>query len=325
MGKFLLCALLLGAALDPSLPAHAQAWPQRPITIVVSQPAGNSPDVFCRIITERLGRALGQGFVVDNRPGAANMIGTQAVARAAPDGYTFLFATAAALVANPYTFKTLSYDPVRDFIPVATIAKSNFILLVNPTVQAKTLPELIALDKSAPGKLSLAVDGPRNASGILGQYINKMAGSSMVLVPYNNNSTALQDTIAGRIQVTIQAASVAESFIKEATLRPIAVASPQRLAWLPDVSTMAETLPGVQLQGWFMIMAPAKTPVEIVSKLNQEIVRVLADPEVKQRAATLGFEIDPAGSGTPAGAADFLKSELALWGKVTREVGLEPQ
>eukprot|EP01035_Chromulina_nebulosa_P003516 gene3516-biopygen2894 len=206
--------LLTGAMLCFSLPSYAQSWPQKPVTIVVSQAAGNSPDVLCRMIADKLSRSLGQQFVVENRPGAANLVGTQAVARAAPDGYTFLFATSAALVTNPYTFKKLPYDPAKDFTPVAMAARSNHVLLVNPEVKARTLRELIALEKSAPASLSMAVDGPRNISGLIAQSINKQAGTSFVLVPYNTITNAIRDSLMGRTQVTIQSASVAESFIK---------------------------------------------------------------------------------------------------------------
>jgi tripartite-type tricarboxylate transporter receptor subunit TctC len=268
---------------------------------------------------------LGQQFVVENRPGAANVVGTQAVARAAPDGYTFLFATSAALVTNPYTFKTLSYDPVKDFTPVSMVAKSNHVLLVTPSVKANTLPELIALEKAAPGSMSMAVDGPRNLSGIMGQYINKVAGTNFVMVPYNTIANAIQDSITGRTQVTIQSASVAESHIKQGTLRPIAVAGSKRIAAFPDVPAIAETLPSIDLQGWFMVLAPAHAPADIVQKLSDEIAKVLTDPEVQKTAATLGFEIDTKGPVTPAAAADFLLKELASSGKIIKEIGIEPQ
>jgi tripartite-type tricarboxylate transporter receptor subunit TctC len=321
----LIRACLLMAAMTASLPAQAQSWPQKPVTMLVSQAAGASPDVFCRILSERLSRALGQQFLVENRPGASNMIGSRAAARAAPDGYTFLFATSAALVTNPYTFKTLGYDPVRSFTPVAMVAKSTIVLLAHLDLPAKTLPELISLEKSQPGKLSLAVDSPRNLSGIIGQYLNKLAGTQFVLISYPNIPTALTDAVTGRVQTTIQSASIAGPFIGEGRLRPIAIAGAKRVAALPDVPTIAESVPGIELGGWFMVMAPAGTPVEIVQRLNEAIDRVLKDPDVRQRAPGLGFEINAAGAGSPQAAAEFLASELAIWEKVVRELGIEPE
>jgi tripartite-type tricarboxylate transporter receptor subunit TctC len=292
---------------------------------VVSQAAGNSPDVLCRIIVDKLGKALGQQFVVENKPGAANLVGTQTVARAAPDGYTFLFATSAALVTNPYTFKKLPYDPIKDFVPVAMVARSNHVLLVNPEVKATTLPELIALEKLAPGSLSLAVDGPRNISGLIAQSINKQAGTNFVLVPYNTTTNAVQDIITGRIQVTIQSASVAEPFIAANTLRPLAVAGSTRVASLPDVPAISETLKSVDLQGWFMLMAPVGTPPEIVQKLSAEVARAISSPEVRERAPTLGFDVRIGDAVTPAGAKQFLDTELAATGKVIQGLGIQPE
>jgi tripartite-type tricarboxylate transporter receptor subunit TctC len=291
----------------------------------VSQAAGNSPDVLCRIIVDKLGKALGQQFVVENKPGAANLVGTQTVARAAPDGYTFLFATSAALVTNPYTFKKLPYDPIKDFVPVAMVARSNHVLLVNPEVKATTLPELIALEKLAPGSLSLAVDGPRNISGLIAQSINKQAGTNFVLVPYNTTTNAVQDIITGRIQVTIQSASVAEPFIAANTLRPLAVAGSTRVASLPDVPAISETLKSVDLQGWFMLMAPVGTPPEIVQKLSAEVARAISSPEVRERAPTLGFDVRIGDAVTPAGAKQFLDTELAATGKVIQGLGIQPE
>ena len=318
-------ALLAGIALCLSNPVVAQSWPQRPVSIVVPQPAGNSPDVLCRVIADKLSRALGQQFVVENRAGAANLVGTQAVARAAPDGYTFLFATSAALVMNPYTFKTLAYNPIKDFTPVAMVARSNHVVLVNPEVKARTLAELIALEKSAPGSLSMAVDGPRNLSGLIAQSINKQAGTGFVLVPYNTTTNAVQDSITGRVQATIQAASIAEAFIAAGTLRPVAVAGSRRIGSLPDVPAISETLKSVDLQGWFMLMAPAGTPTDIVEKLSSEIARVLNSPEVQERAPILGFDVGIGDAVTPAGARHLLEAELAATGKVIAELGIEPE
>ncbi|MBR0825332.1 tripartite tricarboxylate transporter substrate binding protein [Bradyrhizobium manausense] len=317
--------LLTGAALCLSVPAFAESWPQRPVTVVVPQPAGNSPDVMCRLIADKLSRAFGQQFVVENRAGAANLVGTQSVARAAADGYTFLFATSAALVTNPYTFKKLPYDPVKDFVPVAMAARSNHVLLVNPEVKAKTLPDLIALEKSAPGSLSMAVDGARNLSGLIAQAINKHAGTGFVLIPYNTTTNAIQDAVTGRVQVTIQAASIAEAFIKAGTLRPIAVAGAKRIDSLPDVPAIAETLQSVDLQGWFMFMAPSGTPADIVDKLSAEIAKALESPEVRERAPALGFDVRIGDAVTPKGAKRFLDDQLTSSGKIIQALGIEPE
>jgi tripartite-type tricarboxylate transporter receptor subunit TctC len=255
----------------------------------------------------------------------ANLVGTQSVARAAPDGYTFLFATSAALVMNPYTFKKLSYDPIKDFTPVAMVARSNHVVLVNPEVRAKTVAELIALEKSAPGSLSMAVDGPRNLSGLIAQSINKQAGTGFVLVPYNTTTNAIQDSITGRVQATIQAASIAESFIAAGALRPVAVAGSRRIGSLPDVPAISETLKSVDLQGWFMLMAPAGTPTDIIKKLSAEIARALNSAEVRERAPALGFDVGVGDAVTPEGAKRFLEAELAATGKVIQDLGIEPE
>ena len=317
--------LLAGIALCLWSPVVAQSWPQRPVSVVVPQPAGNSPDVLCRVVAAKLSRALGQQFIVENRAGAANLVGTQFVARAVPDGYTFLFATSAALVMNPYTFKQLPYDPIKDFTPVAMVARSNHVVLVNPDVKVKTLAELIALEKLTPGSLSMAVDGPRNLSGLIAQSINKQAGTSFVLVPYNTTTNAVQDSITGRVQATIQAASIAEPFIAAGTLRPIAVAGTRRIGSLPDVPAISETLKSVDLQGWFMLMAPVGTPTDIIEKLSAEVAHALNSAEVQERAPALGFDVGIGDAVTPAGSKRFLEKELAATGKVIQELGIQPE
>ncbi|MES1149466.1 MAG: tripartite tricarboxylate transporter substrate-binding protein, partial [Bradyrhizobium guangdongense] len=228
-------------------------------------------------------------------------------------------------VTNPYTFKKLPYDPVKDFVPVAMAARSNHVLLVNPEVKAKTLPELIALEKSAPGSLSMAVDGPRNLSGLIAQAINKHAGTGFVLIPYNTTTNAIQDAVTGRVQVTIQAASIAEAFITAGTLRPIAVAGAKRIESLPDVPAISETLQSVDLQGWFMFLAPIGTPADIVDRLSAEIAKALESPEVLERAPTLGFDVRVGDAVTPKGAKRFLDDQLASSGKIIQGLGIEPE
>jgi tripartite-type tricarboxylate transporter receptor subunit TctC len=306
-------------------PAAAQSWPQRPVTFIVSQSAGASPDVMARMIATKLSVTLGQTVIVENKPGAGNVIGAQAAARAAPDGYTFFFATSAALVTNPYMVKNLSYDPVKDFVPVALVTRSHQVIVVHPDVAAKTLPELIALDKASPGKISMSVDGVRNLAGVTAQALNKRAGTQFVLIPSVNINNGLQDTITGRTQAGVFSASIVEAHVKSGALRALAIASNRRLVAAPDVPAAAETLPGFDFSGWFMVMAPAGTPADIVTKLNAAIDEATRDPQVRELAPKLGFELDPKGAGTPQAAEEFLKEQLALWAKTTQDLGIEPQ
>ncbi len=305
--------------------ASAQEWPQRPVTFIVSQSAGASPDVMARMITNKLSVLLGQSVVVENKPGAGNVIGAQAAARAAPDGYTFFFATSAALVTNPYMVKNLSYDVVKDFAPVALVTKSHQIVVVHPDVRAKTLAELIALDKADPGKLSMSVDGPRNLAGVTAQALNKRAGTSFALIPSVNINSGLQDTIAGRTQAGVFSASIVEAHLRSGALRAVATASTHRLSAAPDIPAVAETLQGFDFSGWFMVMAPAGTPPAIIQKLNAALNEATRDPQVRELAPKLGFELDPKGVGSPEQAAEFLKTQLSMWQKTTQELGIEPQ
>jgi tripartite-type tricarboxylate transporter receptor subunit TctC len=306
-----------------SIAAQAETWPARPVKMIVTQAAGGTPDIICRSIGVRLSRALGEQIVVENRPGAGNTIGAQAAARSRPDGYTFLFATAAVLVTNPYTFKSLPYDPIADFTQVGLVAKGPFVVLAHPSVPAKTLAELFAYDKANPGKLTFATDGPRNFSGILAAWLSKLGGASIVQVPYATMPQGIQDTLAGRTQVTILAVPSAAPHIGSGALRPLAVSSLQRLPNYPDIPPISDTFPGVEVIGWFTIAAPARTPHDIVAKLNQELDKILKDPEVANQLAVVGFFTE--GAGTPDEARAFIKTQYDLWGKITREIGLQPE
>jgi len=324
-----LCAALVplasagGWAALGSRAARAETWPTRPVRMIVTQAAGGTPDIICRSIGVRLTRALGQQIVVENRPGAGNTIGAQAAARAAPDGYTFLFATAAVLVTNPYTFKSLPYDPIADFAQVGLVAKGPFIVLAHPSVPAKTLSELFAYDKANPGKLTFATDGPRNFSGILAAWLGKLGGSDIVQVPYATMPQGVQDTLAGRTQLTILAVPSAAPHIASGALRPLAVSSLQRLPNYPDIPPISDTFPGVEVIGWFTIAAPANTPPDIVARMNQELDKILKDPEVANQLAVVGFFTE--GAGTPDQTRAFIKTQYDLWGKITREIGLKPE
>jgi tripartite-type tricarboxylate transporter receptor subunit TctC len=304
-------------------PASAQNWPSRPIKMVVSMAAGSGPDIICRLISSKLGTALGQQLAVENRPGGTNMIGAVSAARAAPDGYTLYFATAAALASNPHTIKALPYDPIKDLVMVSIVAKGPFLILANPGVPANTLPELIAYNKTSPKKLAVATDGPKNFSGMLATWLNKLSGVDILQVPYATMPQGVQDTIAGRTQLTIVSIPVAAPHIVSGTLKPIAVSWAKRLPQYPNVPTISETFPGVEVTGWFAIVAPAGTPANVVSRLNRELDKILKEPDVEKRLNTLGFFTE--GANTPEAAKLFEEKQYELWGKVVREIGLKPE
>jgi tripartite-type tricarboxylate transporter receptor subunit TctC len=269
--------------------------------------------------------SLGQTVIIENKPGAGNVIGATAAARAAPDGYTFFFATSAALVPNPYMVKNLTYSPEKDFAPVALVTRSHQVFVAYPGLPAKTLADLISLDKATPGKYSISVDGPRNLAGVTAQALNKRAGTQFVLVPSVNINNGLQDTIAGRTPVGVFSASIVESQVRAGSLRALATASNKRLEAAPDVPAAAETLPGFDFSGWFMLMAPTGTPSDVVERMNKAIDEATRDAQVRELAPKLGFELAPKGVGTPDDAAAFLKEQLALWASTTKELGIEPQ
>jgi tripartite-type tricarboxylate transporter receptor subunit TctC len=318
--RWLLASLIVVVGCHPAL---AQAWPNRPIRVIVSQAAGGTPDIICRLITDRLVRALGQQVVVENRPGAANTVGANAAARATPDGYTFFFATAAALVTNPHTFKSLPYDPARDFVAVAKIAQGPFFVLVHPSVPAQTLAELMALEKSQPGKLTFATDGPRNFSGMIAAWLNKLGGTSILQVPYNAMPQGIQDALANRVQLIILAIPSAAPLVQRGDLRALAVTSAQRAPGYESVPPVGETFSGFDFNGWFAMVAPAGTPADIVQRMNKEIGLILADPEIAKRLRDIGFYTD--GAEPPEAAEKFFRSQLESWGRVVREIGLQPE
>ena len=311
-------ALLLALA-----PAQAQTWPSRPVRTIVSFAAGSAPDIVCRFVTDRLSRSLGATVIVDNRPGAGNIIAAQAAARSAPDGYNFFCATAATLVSNPHTFKSLPYDPVRDFAPVGMIAKGPFFLLVNPKFPAKTLAELVAYDKANPGRLSFATDGQRNFTGMMAAWLNKIAGTSMLTVPYAGMPLGIQDTVAGRTQVILLAVPAAAPRIKSGELRPLAASFAKRVPGFEEIPAISETFPGFELVGWFLMLAPAGTPNEIVLRMNREMDKVLKDADTAKRLAALGFFTE--GAETPEAVAEAIRADTEKWGRIVKEIGIQPE
>ena len=320
MGIRLLLLAVLFAAFGQ---AGAQDWPARPLRFIVSQPPGTSPDIIARLLAERLARLLAQPVFVENRPGGQNVVGAQAAAKAPADGYNYFFATTAAIVTNPLTFKSLPYDPERQFVPVAMIAKSPMVIAVNPQVPARTLAELVALDKAQPGRLAAASEGARTFSGMMGQMLNKTAGIRLLQVPYTGTPPAIQDTIAGRTQVVLVSSAALLPFLKRGDLRALAVSAGKRVQGLEGVPTLAESYPGFEYVGWFALLAPAASPAEALQRVNREMDRVLADAEVAQRLFDLGLVNE--GAGTPELLIEFLRAERVRWARLVKEIDLQPE
>jgi len=325
--SFASLTLALATAATSPHPAVAQAsstaWPTKPVRIIVSLAAGGTPDIICRIVSEPLAAAIGQQIVVENHPGGANVIGAQLAAKAAPDGYTLFFATAAALVTNPYTFKVLPYDPLNDFVPIAMIAQNPFLVLAHPSVPAQNLGALIAYDKANPGRLTFATDGPRNLSGILASWLNKLGGADILQVPYATMPQGVQDTLAGRVQLTVLAVPSAAPHIASGALRALATSSPARLVNYPQIPTIGETFPGVEFSGWFALAAPAGTPDAVIERVNRELAVILKNRQIVERLADLGFfTYEPA---APPAVRAYVRAQYELWGKLTRDIGLKPE
>ena len=304
--------------------AHAQAWPTKPVRVIVSTGPGLATDIMARLLNDRLSKNLNQQFVVDNIAGAAGIVGAQAAARATPDGYTFYFAPASALATNHLLFKTVPYDSLKDFTPVAMVCDTGpFVITVQPDLPVRSLPELISYAKANPGKLSYAFDVSSGYAAIIGQLINRRTDAGMTEVPYKATAQALQDTTTGRTQVMIGSIPASSAFVGAGKLRRIAVSSEKRYPAIPDVPAIAETIPGFNIDGWFAMVAPTGTPAPIVQRFNREIDVVLKDAEVLQRINQFG--LGTSGAGTPQSTGDFIRSQRDRWAGIVKELGIQPQ
>jgi tripartite-type tricarboxylate transporter receptor subunit TctC len=290
---------------------------------ILSQPPGSSPDISARLVADGLSKAWNQQVVVDNRPGGQNVIGAVAAAKSAPDGYSYYFATTAALISNPLTFKSLPYNPEHDFVPVAMIGKSPMVIAVNKAVPAKTIAELVALDKKEPGKLAAANEGTKTFGGMMSQLLNVATGMRLLQVPYNGVAPALQDTVVGRTQVVLVSSAAMSPYLKRGDLRAIAVTAGKRVSGLEGVPTMAESYPGFEYVGWFALVAPTGTPEPIVRKVNADVNAVLAKEDIQKRLLDLGAINE--GPGTPEQLAQFLKDERVRWAKLVKDIKLQPE
>lgn len=311
--------LALGtAALLPMQSAHAQAWPSKPVKWVLSQPAGSGPDVMARYVAEHLSKALGQPLVIENRPGGQNVIGAQAAAKSAPDGYTFYYGTTAAIVTNVYTFKNLPYDPKKDFTPVAMVGKSPFLIAASPAANVKTLGEALALAKAQPDKVAIGTEGPKTFSGMLADMVGSLGGVKLTQVPYQKSPEAIQDAIGGRIQLLVLPSAALMPQIKAGRILPLAVSTPNRLSMLPDTPPIGDTFAGFEYTGWHALFAPAGTPPEVVARVNRELDRILRAPEVVERMLTLGLIAE--GTGNPQAVGGFVNAEFERWDKIVKSL-----
>lgn len=296
-----------------------QAYPTKPIRMIVPFPPGGTTDVVARLVAQKLTEAWGQQVVVDNRPGAGGIIGTEIVAKATPDGYTALLGSITTHAVNPALYKKLNFDPVKDFTPVSLVVSSPQLLAVHPSVAAKSVKELIALAKAKPGQLNYASAGTGTSPHLTFELFKSMAGIDVVHVPYKGTGPAITDLIGGQVQMMITGVVALMPHIKSGKLRGLGVTSAKRVAALPDLPTIAESgIPSFDVSSWFGVFLPGGTPKPIVANMNAEIRKILEVPEVRQRLISQGA--DPA-SNTPGEFAAYVKAEMAKWGKVVRDTG----
>ena len=302
--------------------AHAQGtYPDRPIKLIVPFPAGGATDLIARTLGQKLGEALGKPVVVENKPGAAAALGTDLVAKSPPDGYTLVLGISSSMVVGP-VYTKVPYDPVRDFAPISIATVSPFALVVHPSVPAKSVRELVALAKEKPGELNVASFGSGSSSHLTAELFKAMAGVNLTHVPYKGGPPALQDLIAGRVQVMFDIVSSVRAHIEAGRVRALAVTGPRRSPVAPEIPAVAETLPGFESSAWFGILAPAGTPEPIIRRLNTEIVRIVKGPDLKELYAKQAME--PVGS-TPEEFAAVIKADLAKWAKVIKDAGIKPE
>ena len=312
----------LGLAVVFASPSLAQ-YPDRPVSIIVSLAPGSGMDVLARLYADRLQTSLGKPVIVENRPGASLMLAANAVATAPPDGHTLLVSTSSAMAINLTLFKQVTYDPERDFIPISLYVKSPFILVINPDLPVKSVPELIKYVKENQGKLSYSSPGAGSAQHLSMEYMKNQFGLTITHVPYRATPQSIQDITAGHIQMGWAEAATSIPLIKEGKLRALAVSSTTRLPLLPDVPPFAEAAPapGFEAVSWHMLLAPAKTPRDIVDRLHAEMKRIIADPEIRRKIEIIGlipFDTPPIEE-----LRAYRRAEQVKWGTLVKKLGLE--
>jgi tripartite-type tricarboxylate transporter receptor subunit TctC len=312
--------LLAGlAAAAFALAAIGQTFPDKPVRFVIGFTPGGPSDILARAVGQRLGERWGHQVVVENRPGAGGNLAAEAVAKSAPDGYTWLLGNNSILATNQSLYRKLPYDPVKDFAPVALVAVQPNILVVHPDVKASSVRELISLAKQSPGKLNYASSGAGAAAHLAGELFKSMAGLDMVHVPYKGAQPALTDLIAGQVQLMFATSASVIPYMKAGRLRALAVTTAQRSPSVPDLPTVSEAgLPGFEATTWHGVVVPSAVPPALVQKLNQDINAVLREKDLSERLAGLGAEII---TGSPRDFADYIAREIPKWSKVVRDSG----
>ena len=315
--------LAAGAAALPATSrfARAQAYPTRPVRIIVGYATGGGSDIIARLMGQWLSERLGQQFIVDNRPGASGNIGTEAVVRAPSDGYTLLLADATNTI-NATLYDRLNFNFARDILPVAAIIGVPTVIVVHPSVPVQTVPELIAYAKANPGKINMASAGSGTTAHVYGELFKMMTGVNLVHVPYRGTGPALTDLLGGQVQMMFAAMPPAIEYIRAGSLRPLAVSTATRWESMPGIPTVGEFVPGYAASQWFGVGAPKNAPAAIVAKLNTEINGALANPRMKARLAELGGTVI---TGSPADFGRLIADEIEKWGKVVKFAGIKPE
>ncbi|HEU5274033.1 MAG TPA: tripartite tricarboxylate transporter substrate binding protein [Xanthobacteraceae bacterium] len=312
-------ALLGSAAAWPRI-AGAEDYPTRPVTIVVPYTPGGSTEILARIVAQRLEPKLGQSVIVENKPGAGTVIGTTAVAKSAPDGYTLLMSTPTPMAINARVHKELPYDPATDFVPLALVASAPFVLIVNPALPVHSVAELIAYAKQKPGQLSYGSGGVGAPHHLYAELLKSMTGIQITHVPYKGSLPALNDVVAGHIDLMFCDIPPASGMIQTGRVRALGVSTKTRIAGFTDIPPVGDTVAGFDVAGWFLVVAPARTPPGVVAKLHDQMRNALAAPEVKQQIARLA--LIPLETPSVDELKAFVKSEIARWGKVVEAAGI---
>jgi len=302
--------------------AFAQSYPTKPIRMIVAYPPGGGTDIVGRMMAQKMSEDFAQTVVIDNRGGAAGSIGSEIAAKSVPDGYTILMGNVAPNAINVSLYAKLGYDPVRDFEPVSLVASTPNILVVHPTLAVKTVSDLIALAKAKPGTLNYPSAGLGSSSHLAGELLDSIAGVRMVHIPYKGGGPALTDLLGGQMQLMFATMPAAMPHVRSGKLRAVAVTSAKRSQAMPELPTIGETLKGYEASTWYGVLAPARTPRPIVTKLHGEIVKILGVAETRDKLLLQGFE--PVG-GTPAEFGAYIKSEIEKWGKVVKAAGIRAE